>query len=326
MNSIATSERQGFSIAVSDETKELIASSVAANTLRAYHQSLDSLMVWLAGRTLEDVILAEYLTHLFELGKSPATVAQVVAAVRWRAKYSAHPQPLILTLTESVLRGIRRQGSDRGRGQVDGLTWKDVERVCIFAETEGTVAGLRDSAMIRLMSDCLLRVSEVVSVNCGDLKSATLDIRSSKTDQDGVGVSLYVCEATRDVLSRYRERANITRGAVFRHVRRGDNIQSQRLTDQSARRIIIKRADAAGVKGFISGHSLRVGSAVSLAQAGLPLSICKLLDAGSRHRCRHTTRRRSWRNGARLHDTRTVSGRKKLRHVATFLLFFSVCV
>ena len=29
-----------------------------------------------------------------------------------------------------------------------------------------------------------------------------------------------------------------------------------------------KRAYAAGVEGFISGHSLRVGSAVSLAQAG----------------------------------------------------------
>ena len=256
------------SVALKSETKELIAASLSDNTLRAYHQCLDSLMVWLGGRTLDDVVLAEYLTHLFELGKSPSTVAQVVAAVRWRAKYSASQPSLTLTITESVLRGIRRKGRERGRGQVDGLTWKDVERVCIFAETDGTVAGLRDSAMIRLMSDCLLRVSEVVSVNCGDLKSATLDIRSSKTDQDGVGVSLYVCEATRDVLSRYRERANITRGAVFRHVRRGDNIQSQRLTDQSARRIIIKRADAAGVKGFISGHSLRVGSAVSLAQAG----------------------------------------------------------
>ena len=62
--------------------------------------------------------------------------------------------------------------------------------------------------------------------------------------------------------------AGISRGAVFRRVRRGDNIQSQRLTDQSARRIIKRRAADAGVKGFISGHSLRVGSAVSLAQAG----------------------------------------------------------
>ena len=66
--------------------------------------------------------------------------------------------------------GIRREGKDRGRGQVDGLIWQDVERVCVYAETEGTIAGLRDAAMIRLMSDCLLRISEVVAVNVGDFK------------------------------------------------------------------------------------------------------------------------------------------------------------
>ncbi len=52
------------------------------------------------------------------------------------------------------------------------------------------------------------------------------------------------------------------------HIRRGDHIQPNRITTHSARRIIKKRADDAGVKGFISGHSLRVGSAISLAQAG----------------------------------------------------------
>ena len=164
--------------------------------------------------------------------------------------------------------GIRRAGKDRGRGQVNGLIWQDVERVCIYAETEGTIAGLRDAAMIRLMSDCLLRISEVVAVNVGDLKERTLTLQTSKTDQEGTGESLYVCDVTRNVLKRYWERAGITRGALFRHIRRGDHIQPTRLTPHSARRIIQKRAADAGVEGFISGHSLRVGSAVSLAQAG----------------------------------------------------------
>ena len=164
--------------------------------------------------------------------------------------------------------GIRREGRDRGRGQVDGLIWQDVERVCIYAETENTLAGLRDAAMIRLMSDCLLRISEVVAVNVGDFKGSTLTLRSSKTDQEGAGETLYVCDNTREILNQYRERAEIHRGAVFRHIRRGDHIQSNRLTPHSARRIIKKRAADAGVEGFISGHSLRVGSAVSLAQAG----------------------------------------------------------
>ena len=48
----------------------------------------------------------------------------------------------------------------------------------------------------------------------------------------------------------------------------GGYIQSNRLTPHSACRIIKKRVAEAGVDSFISGHSLRVGSAVSLAQAG----------------------------------------------------------
>ena len=122
--------------------------------------------------------------------------------------------------------------------------------------------------MIRLMSDCLLRISEVVAVNVGDLKETTLTVHASKTDQEGTGESLYVCDATRNVLKQYQERADITRGALFRHIRRGDHIQPTRLHPHSARRIIKNRAADAGVEGFISGHSLRVGSAVSLAQAG----------------------------------------------------------
>ena len=57
-------------------------------------------------------------------------------------------------------------------------------------------------------------------------------------------------------------------GALFRQVRRGDHIQTGRLSSRSARRQITYRAELAGVEGVISGYSLRVGSAVSLAQAG----------------------------------------------------------
>ena len=221
----------------------------------------------MSGRTLSDALLANYITALHDNGKSPATIGQVVAAVKWQLKHQSQGS-VNFPITQATLAGIRREGKNRGRGQVDGLIWQDVERVCIYAETEGTLIGLRDSAMIRLMSDCLLRISEVVAVNVGDLKGSTLTLRSSKTDQEGAGETLYVCENTRELLKQYRDQAEITRGTVFRHIRRGGHVQSDRLTTVSARRIIQKRAQAAGVEGFISGHSLRVGSAVSLAQAG----------------------------------------------------------
>ena len=264
---VAAVEPNASHLQLPEETASLIKASIAENTQKAYQRALHSLETWLSGRTLSDALLANYITGLHETGKSPATIGQAVAAVKWQLKHQSQ-ETLNLPITLATLAGIRREGKDRGRGQVDGLVWRDVEKVCIYAETEGTLAGLRDTAMIRLMSDCLLRISEVVTVNVGDLKEKTLTLRSSKTDQEGTGESLYVCDATRNVLDRYRERSGITDGAVFRHIRRGDHIQSDRLTPHSARRIIKKRAANAGVEGFISGHSLRVGSAVSLAQAG----------------------------------------------------------
>ena len=268
MNAIVNRTKPNITILqLPKETESLIKVSVSENTLKAYQRALYNLETWLSGRTLSDALLAEYITNLHKTGKTPATIGQAVAAVKWQLKHQSQ-ETTNFPITHATLAGIRRAGKDRGRGQVDGLTWQDVERVCILAEMEKTLAGLRDAAIIRLMSDCLLRVSEVVAVNVEDLKEKTLTLRSSKSDQEGTGESLYVCATTRNVLDRYRERANITDGAIFRHIRRGDHIQTNRITAYSARRIIKKRADDAGVKGFISGHSIRVGSAVSLAQAG----------------------------------------------------------
>ena len=251
---------------VSDDTKALITSSVSENTLRNYRFWSKEIEAWLGGRSLDDGLLAEYITGLHAQGKSPATISQAVAAVRWQAKNAGIE--IVGEVTTRTLAGIRREGKDRGRGQVEGLTWADVERVCAFAEMDKSIAGLRDSALIRLMSDCLLRVSEAVAVDVEDLKDKTLIVKSSKTDQEGVGETLYVTSDTRRVINRYRAKAGIEGGALFRRVVRGDHVQVGGLTARSARRLITYWAELAGVEGFISGHSLRVGSAVSLAQAG----------------------------------------------------------
>ena len=262
--------------AVSDDTKALITSSVSENTLRNYRYWSRQIEAWLAGRPLDDGLLADYITGLHAEGKAPSTIAQAVAAVRWQAKNAGIE--IVGEVTTRTLAGIRREGKDRGGVKPMGLRGLMWERVCAFAEMDKSIAGLRDSALIRLMSDCLLRVSEVVAVNLDDLKGKTLLVRSSKTDQEGLGEQLYITSDTRRIVRRYCERAGIDSGALFRSVKRGDHIQCGRLTSRSARRQIIYWAELAGVEGFISGHSLRVGSAVSLAKAGA--SVVEMQVAG----------------------------------------------
>ena len=106
--------------AVRERACELAAASVSANTRRAYEGALRRLQDWLAGRSLDDATLAEYLAARFEEGHSPAVAGQVVAAVQFYAKLGGQPSP-VGPATERVLAGFRREGQSRDRGQVVGV-------------------------------------------------------------------------------------------------------------------------------------------------------------------------------------------------------------
>ena len=258
-------------VAVNDETEELVKTSIAPSTVETYRLAMQQLEIWLDGRSLSDSLLADYITGVYQDGRSPSTINKIVAAVKWTAKnHDAAIKNFPLEFTERTLTNIRRKGKDRKRRQVDGITWDEVERICALAEAEETVAGLRDSALIRLMSDWLLRISEAVAVDVADIDSG-LTIQPPEIDMETAELpdgTLYIGVPTREVIERYCEAGGLTEGALFRRVRRGDNITGSRLTVDGARDAIKRRARAAGVEGLISGHSLRVGSAVSLAQVG----------------------------------------------------------
>ncbi len=253
------------------QTEALIKATVAPSTIKTYQHALQQFEIWLEERSLNDSLLANYITELYQGGKSAATISKIVAAVKWRVRnHDVGVEDISFEITEKTLAGIRHEGKNRGRGQVGGITWDMVKQICVLAEADHTVAGLRDSALIRSMSDCLLRISEVVAVDVADVDSV-LTIHQSKTNSGTRGfpaATLYIGDPTRQVIKRYCKVGGITTGALFRRIRRGDNITSGRLSVQGARNVIKHRAREAGVEGFISGHSLRVGSAVSLAQAG----------------------------------------------------------
>ena len=193
-------------LAVSDKTGKLIKASIAPSTVETYRVAMQHLEIWLDGHSLSDNRLADYITALYQDGKSPSTIGKIVAAVKWTVKnHGVGAKDLSFEITEKVLAGIRRKGKDRGRGQVDGITWEEVERICALAEAEGTVAGLRDSALIRLMSDCLLRISEAVAVDVADVDSV-LTVHQSKTNPGTTGipdVTLYIGAPTQEAIKRY---------------------------------------------------------------------------------------------------------------------------
>ena len=249
---------------------DLAKASMAKNTRRAYEAALRGFER--SGYPETDAGVAAYLGDLYEEGLSAACAAMTVAALHFRAKLGGRPSP-VGAAAERVLAGFRRLAAERGRGQVTGVRWEQADRAAAMAERAGGLAGLRDAAIIAVASDALLRVSEIsaLDVNDLDLEGKTVLIRRSKTDQEGEGALQFLGGPTVERVRAWLLGAALTEGPLFRGVHKSGRVQAERLTERTLRRIIIRRARDAGVKGRISGHSLRVGSAQSLASAGASL-------------------------------------------------------
>ena len=68
--------------AIPQQTARLVEKSIADNTMRNRKQALRAFSYWLRGREITDGHLAEYATHLFDIGKAPGTISIVVAAIK----------------------------------------------------------------------------------------------------------------------------------------------------------------------------------------------------------------------------------------------------
>ena len=264
----------------------LVAASIAENTKRTYAAALKRLDAALAGQDLTDASLALYLARLHAAGLSPAVAAMAVAAVKFRFRLQGLASPAG-PATDRVLAGLRREGKGRGRGQVDGMRFSEVDTAAAVAANDGgSVAGLRDAALLAVASDGLLRVSEVAALDVGDVQaeadgSGRLLVGASKTDQEGRGAVLYLGAPTVSRVNAWLAAAGHRDGPLFRRVRRGGRVEGdpgRRLSVNAIRRIIRRRAAAVGIEGRVSGHSLRVGGAQSLAAGGA--SIVEMQTAG----------------------------------------------
>ena len=252
----------------------------AKNTRRAYVAAWKRWQVWASDHGVRAMPaaakwVAAYLTERAEAGRSPATVRLDRAAIGAAHRAVDAVDPTAARAVRRVLRWIGATYSGRGRGQVKGLGWEDVDRTAALAESDGSLAGLRDSALLRLGSDALLRVSELASLVVSDLfvkpdGSGTITVRRSKTDQEGRGHVRYLPRATVEAIRRYLQAVGIEAGALFRAANKGAAVH-EGLGVRSIRRIITQRAAAAGIVGRISGHSLRVGAVQSLVAAGATL-------------------------------------------------------
>ena len=248
-NELVTTALSGpLSNPLSEDAHRLMEVSISQNTRKAYAAALDRLDSYLQSRpdpALTDETLANYLALLHEHGHpsqranhqprplSPPSLALICQAVRFVERLQQRTTSVVGPMTERVLAGARREGKERGRGQVAAITREHLAVMVRDAERKDTLAGARDAALFRVMSDALLRISEAVHIDCEHITeeadgSGRLLVPTSKTDQEGKGAVLYLKSGTLNAIRAYQSRAGFMEGPLFRRMQKGDKIDPLR--------------------------------------------------------------------------------------------------
>ena len=275
-----TNTRSPVSGADTDHIATWFATAYSPNTICAYLGGWERWRGWAAHRGVQTIPadpadVSAYLTERAESGAAPATVRLDRAGIAAAHHAIGADDPTACEAVRQAVRAIAAANRDKGRGQVKGLDWAGADHAAALAERGCSLAGLRDGVLIRVGSDALLRVSELAALTVTDLHlqqngPGTITIRQSKTDQEGRGHVRFLGVPTVAAVRRYQQAAGVTDGPLLRCVNKGGAVGGP-LGVRSIRRIITRRAADAGIGGAVSGHSLRVGSAQSLAAAGAGL-------------------------------------------------------
>lgn len=263
---------------------------VAESTVRSYRSQWRSFLAWAAARNVcalpaAPAHVAAYLADRMErLGHKPATLRVAAAAIAYIHRTLGHDSPCGHHEVKRTLKGAtRRRGSSQK--QAKGLTAEAFDaieatarrpRVGRGGRRERPCAanrrGMLDIALVSLMRDAMLRVSEAAALTWADITtlrdgSGRLLIRRSKTDPSGAGAVAFVSDQTMTALRQIRDGARASDS---------DSVFGLRPNQISAR--IKNAAIAAGLGEGYSGHSPRVGMAQDLVRAGFELP--SLMTAG----------------------------------------------
>ena len=296
--------------AIAAMSRSLQLQSIALNTKRAYFHAVTKFLNWCEGidrrteitgnidecltqiatRFYDSEITASvvngFLTHLHLGEKSPASIAMVLTAIKFMARHTG--KPIDFLLADTTLKGVKRnaQAQARGRGQATGIKVEDAMTMATIADSaahtapttrketpeKARIRRARDAAIIRTMSNGLLRISEVGQIHCEHITtrengSGTLLIPRSKTDQEAEGREVYLQKRTIKAIEKYQKLSGVCEGPLFRRIYQNSKMGDSALGVTAVRDMIKDVAQKAQIDVTgISGHSFRVGTAQSLVE------------------------------------------------------------
>lgn len=293
---------------LTDRAKRYAIASMSANTRRAYASQWG---LWLKYAKVEGIPplpsrpedVSDWISARADAGQSLSTLRTAVAAVRAANRAKGHKFESRHPALDMVVSGISRE-SARVQRQVDPLRQTDV--INMIRDMGSNAIAMRDAALFAIAYVFALRRSEVVGIDLSALGTGNsivtitaeliklVEVRG-KTLKGGKSNERNVPRESSslafEIIERWISFAGISKGTpLLRQVNKSGRVGAKRISPQTVALVIKRRvyehqrrlgvpSEAAREKAErFSGHSLRVGFAVSAAEAGA--GAMHIMDAG----------------------------------------------
>lgn len=225
-------------------------------------------------------MVAEYLA------KFAGTLAVATLQHRLIAVHRAHvdnglPSPIMDHLVKRTMQGIRRTLGTKQR-RVTALVKDDLVELMVHIEQQLPMKASRDKALLLIGFAGAFRRSELAGLHFEDItrydNGLDLLLRRSKTDQEGVGRTVFIPFASGNrcpvkALQHWLNLAGIVAGPLFRPINRHDQIVGTKALTPQAVALIVKSSvrmmSGEEAAKMVAGHSLRAGYCTEAAMIGL---------------------------------------------------------
>ncbi|MGI6620098.1 MAG: site-specific tyrosine recombinase XerD [Bacillota bacterium] len=238
---------------------------LATNTLESYGRDLRQYCGFLSEdasqtpETASQATIVAYLMMLRKQGKATATIARRLAALKAFYQFMLKENYVTKDPTDE----LSSPKLERKLPKV--LTVDEVDKLLNQPDT-ATPAGIRDKAMLEVLYATGIRVSELVSLNLGDIDFNEGFVRciGKGSKERVVPMGELAINSLKAYLSKGRPKlaANPEENALFL------NHHGRRLTRQGFWKIVKKYAAQLGIRKEITPHTLRHSFATHLLENG----------------------------------------------------------
>lgn len=238
----------------------------SAHTKRQYKSALAHFEEWRLGRTLTLTLVEEYAGDLQKRLKSPNTINQSLAVIRWWARRvvklayeQVDPEQAerIAQQAQRVIGVENVTGSRQPRGRhLEGEELAELLNAC---KADPSPAGARDAALIStaLVTGC--RNEELRDATLDDIQyaegGAYLTVQHGKGDKSR---TVFLNKGSLKALDAWLDVRGAAKGPIFNPIRKNGKVAtSSQLSYEGTRKILYKRFVQSGLKKSMTWHDFR---------------------------------------------------------------------